>query len=159
MVFFDPRSVERDSHQEPVPYGQYLCKVDKVVIKEKDSSSQGLNVFFSVLKPSEHLGKSVLSNFNLKNANAQAEKIGQQQFAKFLDLLEMGDKPLTDVRLLENKVVKLLVGLKPHYKNAGEMQNEVLKYLPFTAADLDGLAVSKSLEDEVLFDASTDVPF
>ena len=159
MVFFDPRGIERSPKIEVVPSGSYIVTIEKTMVKEKDANSQLLTVFFNILKPQSALNKTIADFFNLKNNSTKAEEIGRQSFARLLDAIEMGKEPLTNESFIEKKVLKVIVGQEPHYKNAGQMQNFIVKYLPIDNAELDGVDMPVDLAYEVPFDVNAEPPF
>jgi hypothetical protein len=152
MVFFDPTNVQRKAVSLVVPNGQYVVKVDKATVKDSDDKT-GLNIFFAVAKPEAHYGASFMDNFNLRHPNAQTQEIGQRRFAVLLDLIGLGSAPLASETLIEGKYVKVIVGQKPHWKNVGETQNEVLKYLPLDDSDWEGISLPSDLTDDIPFES------
>jgi hypothetical protein len=115
-----------------------------------------LMVFYNILTPHEHNGKTVMDYFNLMHFNPDAERIGKQTFAGLLDALDMGKSPLKSETLLEGKIVKLSVEVKPHWKNVGEVQNRVMKYSSLNDVDHNNVKgyVKADLSDEIAFDPS-----
>ena len=157
-MFFDPTKVERKPMTEVVPEGVYVAQVENVSVKQNDAATMGVMVFYNILTPVLHNGKTVMDYFNVAHSNPDAERIGKQKFAFLLDALGMGDKPLKNEQLILGKVVKMSVEVKDHYKQNGEKQNRVMKYTSLNAVDENAIKglVKSNLEDDVQFDPAVD---
>jgi hypothetical protein len=130
--FFDPRGVKRDPPY--VPAGQYIVVIDKAMRKESENAN-GIKIYFKIIS-GPYLDKVFGDYFNINHSNPEAQRIGRQNFAYFLDCIDMGDKPLKYDSDIENKIIKIEVDVIPHYKNNNDFQNKVRRYFPLNQVDL-----------------------
>lgn len=134
-AFFDPTEVEREPVVEVVDEGIYLVQIAKA-IKKEDNFGLRLRVFYRILSLDESKGKMLMENFNLGHAKPDVERISKQQFAKMLDCIGLGDKPLEKESDIEGKQLKLDVLVVPHYQDPSQTQNKIKRHLPLNAIDL-----------------------
>ncbi len=131
--FFDPRGIERDIQSEVIPAGQYICIVDKVAKKDV-GNSMGLKVYFKIIHGG-YFDKVLMGHFNLRNPSEAAQRIGNKQFALFLDCIHLGGDVLKDETEIEGKTLRIEVEVVDHYKNMGEKQNKITKHFALSPVD------------------------
>lgn len=81
---FDPTSHDTEQRQDfdDLPNGIYkLETVASAVIESDDKKKVGAKTTFNVIEPEEFKDRKVFGYYNLRNPSAQAEKIGNDQFA------------------------------------------------------------------------------
>lgn len=67
---------------EELPNGVYSLEIEASdVVPTSTGSGTILKTTMVVLAPEEFKGRKIFNNYNLENANAQAQEIGQRQFA------------------------------------------------------------------------------
>lgn len=134
MIFFDPRTVERESEPVVVDAGTYLVAIDGA--KKKESmSGMGCFVFFKILSPALHKNAVVMNYFNLEHDNAEAKRIGRLEFAKMLDCMGMGETILEYPENLIGRRLKIEVEICPSHKDPTKAQNRIKKCLPLNSID------------------------
>lgn len=73
---------EQRGEYEELPNGVYQMEIEaSEVTTPKSGSGTILKTTNSVVAPEEFKGRKLFNNYNLENANAQAQEIGQRQFA------------------------------------------------------------------------------
>ncbi len=84
----------QDQDFTPIPDGWYRAEIKKAELKAtKDGNGQYINIQYSVLGPS-YAGRVVFDIINVRNASAEAERIGLAQLKKMK--LAVGLPSLTD---------------------------------------------------------------
>ncbi len=68
---------------EELPNGDYELEIEASEVKE-GANGTGLKTTMTVLRPEEYKGRKVFNFYNLEHKNAQAQEIGQRQFASLL---------------------------------------------------------------------------
>jgi hypothetical protein len=95
----------------PLPDGEYDVVINDSDYKQtKNGNGYYVSVEFEVID-GEHAGRKVWANYNLVNPNAQAQEIGEQQFAK-LCLATLGKLSCNDTDELIDKTCTIGVGLE-----------------------------------------------
>lgn len=95
----------------PLPDGEYDVVINDADYRQtKNGNGYYVSVEFQVID-GEHAGRKLWSNYNLVNPNAQAQEIGEQQFAK-LCLATLGKLSCSDTDELLDKTCTVGVGLE-----------------------------------------------
>lgn len=150
MSFFDqPIKLtdlpESDVSYDLLPAGWYTARIGDVVLKDtKSGTGQFLAITYDVVGPS-HQGRKVFGNLNIRNANAEAERIGRQQLGELMRASGLSE--LKSTNDLINRQCQIKVAVKPS-DGQYEARNEVKG---FKAADGVGSAFPAP-------SASTDAP-
>lgn len=128
MTFFDATTIERKHDFELLPVGTYQVIIDSAEYKPtKAGTGHFISVQFSILTEG-YSGRKIFSNFNIDNPNQAAREIGQSDFAKFLDALNITKIESVDHLVhLANKM--MLVKVKVRREKNGQMKNEIEKYI------------------------------
>ncbi len=66
---------------DPLPAGWYDATIKHAEVKFTKSGGQMVSVTYGVVGPT-HAGRVVFGNFNIQNANSEAERIGHEQLCK-----------------------------------------------------------------------------
>jgi hypothetical protein len=152
MSFFDQPIKLTDLPESEVSYdllpaGWYTARIGDVVLKDtKSGTGQFLAITYDVVWPS-HQGRKVFGNLNIRNANAEAERIGRQQLGELMRASGMSELRQTDD--LINRQCQIKVTIKPA-DGQYEARNEVKG---FKAADGMGSAFPSKPQQ-----ASSDAP-
>lgn len=124
---FDATAVEPDAGRDfaPLEAGAYEVEITNSEVKDtKNGQGCYLSLELSVLGP-KGTGRKVWSNITLKNANAQAESIGQGQLSSLCRAV--GIAKLTDSDQLFQKVLRVRLKVTPA-KDGYQAKNEVTAY-------------------------------
>lgn len=83
---FDPtqHDTEQRGEYENLPDGDYKMEVSAADVKTSGSGTAtkvGLKVTYDVIEPEDYKGRKVFDYFNLEHPSADAQRIGQAQFA------------------------------------------------------------------------------
>ena len=138
MAILDQRFVqtfqttEANSGFDPVPPGDYILKVSEAELKEtKTGTGQYIKVAFTVMGP-KYEGRKIFTNFNIRNASPEAERIGVSQL-KALVLAGGVSEPLMDTDQLLGAVVNARVTVDKRDDPQYPDQNKVGRYKPVNA--------------------------
>ena len=110
---FDATAVEPDAGRDfaPLPAGAYEAEITGSEVKDASTGTGSyLKLEFSILGPT-HQGRKVWANITLRNANAQAESIGQAQLSALCRAV--GITKLNDSDQLFQKLVRIRLKVKP----------------------------------------------
>ena len=120
---FDSTTVELPtSNYEPLPEGWYTVTVTGAESKPtKSGTGSYLKLEFTVQGPSGQ-GRKVFSNYNVRNENPTAEKIGREQLAELCRCI--GQPRLTDTDQVIGASLQVKLKIRPA-SNGYEAQNEV----------------------------------
>lgn len=124
---FDANAVEPDVGRDfaPLPAGPYEAEITSAEVKDASTGSGCyLKLELTVIGPT-HTGRKVWANITLKNANAQAEQIGQGQLSALCRAV--GVPTLKDTDQLFQKLVRVRLKVKPAQGNY-QAGNEVTAY-------------------------------
>ena len=100
-VRIDPTQHDTDTQRgdyKDLPDGTYVLEVDSADVKtsgEGTNKKVGLSVAMAVLEPEEFKGSKVFNYINIEHPNADAQRIGQADFAKLCRALGIA-KPVDD---------------------------------------------------------------
>jgi hypothetical protein len=124
---FDAAAVEPDQGRDfaPLPAGPYEVEVTNSEVKDtKNGNGCYLSLELTVLGPTG-AGRKVWANITLRNANAQAESIGQAQLSSLCRAV--GIQRLEDSDQLFQKVLRVRLKVTPPQGNY-QAKNEVTAY-------------------------------
>jgi hypothetical protein len=110
---FDANAVEPDAGRDfaPLPAGAYEVEITGSEVKDtKNGSGCYLSLELTVIGPTG-AGRKVWQNVTLKNANAQAESIGQAQLSALCRAV--GIATLTDSDQLFQKILRVRLKVTP----------------------------------------------
>lgn len=97
--------------RQPLPEGEYLVSIiDSDYKQTKNGNGWYVAITFEV-SDGEHQGRYVWANYNIQHTNAQAQEIGEQQFAK-LCLATLGKPSCGDTDDLLGKSCVIGVGFE-----------------------------------------------
>lgn len=97
--------------RQPLPEGEYLVTLIDADYKQTKSGSGYYVATQFEVADGEHQGRYVWANYNIINTNAQAQEIGEQQFAK-LCLATLGKPSCPDTDDLVGKTCVIGVGFE-----------------------------------------------
>jgi len=121
---------------DPIPDGWYTATVNSAELKDtKDKTGKYIAVGYGITGPA-HSGRVVFGNLNIKNRNAEAERIGMQQLGQVMGAIGLVKVQDTDQFIggsLSIKVAyKAPVMEDGHEKYAAS--NEIKGYKPIEGA-------------------------
>lgn len=124
---FDANAVPPDEGRDfaPMPAGTYEAEITNSEVKDaKTGTGSYLALEFTVIGPT-HSGRKVWANITLRNANAQAEQIGQGQLSALCRAA--GIAKLDDSDQLFQKIVRIRVKVTPA-SGSYQAKNDVTAY-------------------------------
>lgn len=134
---FDARTVAPDAgvQRDPIPAGVYVAHITESDVVATKTGGQMLKLTHEVIEgPCK--GRKVWSNINLRNANAEAERIGQAQLSALCHAVGVLD--LRDSSMLHMIPVRMRVTIRPAGPDRTgthrDAQNEVKGYEGMRAA-------------------------
>lgn len=139
---FDSTAVEPDAGRdfEPLPAGVYECEISNSEVKDtKSGTGCYLSLELTIIGPTG-AGRKVWANVTLKNANAQAESIGQAQLSALCRAV--GIQVLKDSDELFQKILKVRLKVTPA-KDGYAAKNEVTAYEPVGGAAQPGPSAAR----------------
>lgn len=130
---FDPTAHDTEQKERgdftDLPNGNYEMEMEKnELVATKNGKGQRLAVQFSVIRPEEFANQKVFESYNLLNESAQAQKIGNEQFAYLTR--SIGESGLfDDADILNNRsfTAEVILG-KPSADGKYAARNEIKKY-------------------------------
>lgn len=116
------------SDYEELPNGIYQIEIEASdVVPTKDGRGTILKTTNVVLAPEEFAGRKIFNNYNLENASAQAQEIGQKQFAALCRAI--GVDTVDDSEELHFKAYTVKIGLgKPSKDGQYPARAEIKRY-------------------------------
>lgn len=124
---FDSAAVKPAESRDygPMPAGPYDVEITNADVKNtKAGNGQYLEVEFTVISPEQFAKRKVWSRLNLKNASADAERIGHEQLSALCHAVNI--PKLQDSDHLFGKVLR--VRLKIDRKDPNNLRNDVTGY-------------------------------
>lgn len=119
---------EQRPDYEELPNGIYRMEVTEAdVAPTKSGNGTILKTVNKVLEPEEYEGRLLFNNYNLENANATAQEIGQRQFASLCRAMEIDGVEDTDELLFKPFTVKVKLG-KPSKDGQYPARAEIASY-------------------------------
>jgi hypothetical protein len=116
------------SDYSELPNGIYVLEIEASEVKPT-SNGKGtiLKVTNSVIEPEEFKGRKLFNNYNLENESAQAQEIGQKQFAALCRAI--GTSEVEDSEELHFRAYTAKVGLgKPSKDGQYPARAEIKRY-------------------------------
>ena len=111
---------------EELPNGDYELEIEASEVKG-GANGTGLKTTMAVLRPEEYKGRKVFNFYNLEHKNAQAQEIGQRQFASLCRAI--GVSEVEDSEELHFKAFTAKIGLgKPSKDGQYPARAEIKKY-------------------------------
>lgn len=100
-----------------LPEGVYKLEMEASDVKETTKKNGTiLSATFVVIEPEQYKGRKLFGNYNLENANPQAQEIGQKQFASLCRAVGLAD--VDDSEELHFRSFTAKVGLGKSSKSA-----------------------------------------
>lgn len=111
-----------------LPGGVYdLEIIASDVVPTKDGRGTILKTTNSVVRPEEYAGRKIFNNYNIENASAQAQEIGQRQFASLCRAI--GKQEVEDSDELHGYAYRVKIGLgKPSKDGQYPARAEIKRY-------------------------------
>lgn len=126
------QTAEANSGFDPIPPGDYILQVSETELKNtKDGTGQYIKVAFTVMGP-KYEGRKIFTNFNIRNASPEAERIGVSQL-KALVVAGGVAEPLMDTDQLMGATVSAHVTIDKSKDPQYDDQNRVSHYKPVNA--------------------------
>lgn len=126
------QTAEANSGFDPIPPGDYILQVSETELKNtKNGSGQYIKVAFTVMGP-KYEGRKIFTNFNIRNASPEAERIGVSQL-KALVVAGGVAEPLMDTDQLVGATVSARVTVDKSDDPQYDDQNRVSHYKPVNA--------------------------
>lgn len=124
-------ATEHDTEQrdyEELPNGDYQLEIEASdIVPTSTGSGTILKTTITVVAPEALKGRKLFNNYNLENANAQAQEIGQRQFASLCRAI--GVDAVEDSEELHFRVFTAKIGLgKPSKDGKYPARAEIKKY-------------------------------
>lgn len=124
---FNPDDIPQDEF-EPIPAGEYLAQIiDSEIAPTKSGSGQMLKLTFEITQ-GELEGRRVWDRLNIVNANADAQRIAQQQLKRLCDALGTG--AIADSEELHFRPVIIHVAIRQDKSGDYGPQNVIRKFSP-----------------------------
>ena len=133
-----------------IPEGIYeaiLYEVEERTTKAGDGTY--LNCQF-MISGAKYNGFKIYKLFTLTNPSPKAEATGAKQLTE-LSLAAIGKPEFEDTDELLNKPLNITVKNKPHWKNSGELQSEIVFIEPLSAREQTISASPSADFDEIPF--------
>lgn len=128
---FDPSTIPPDEF-ERLPIGRYLVQcVETEMVDTKSGDGRMLKAVFDVMDGNSQ-GRKWFENYNLRNPNADAERIGNQQFEKLKVATGCGGQRISNTSVIEFKPFFIDVGERKNNKT-GEMERVIKAYSAYSA--------------------------
>lgn len=109
-----------------LPNGDYELEIEASEVKE-GANGTGLKTTMTVIRPDEYKDRKVFNFYNLEHKNAQAQEIGQKQFASLCRAI--GVSEVEDSEELHFKAFTAKIGLgKPSKDGQYPARAEIKKY-------------------------------
>lgn len=119
---------EQRGDYEELPNGTYLLEIEASdVVPTKSGSGTVLKTTIVVIAPESHKGRKLFNQYNLENSNAQAQEIGQRQFASLCRAI--GVDSVSDSEELHFRAFTAKIGLgKPSKDGQYPARAEIKTY-------------------------------
>lgn len=99
--------VNKEDLVDSVPAGEHLCTIEKTEVREThDGTGEYIKVVFRIIGES-YRGMKIFQNFNIKNRNEEAVKIGLKNLSRLCATLGLEGFKDTDEMVGKQTVVKL----------------------------------------------------
>lgn len=116
------------SDYSELPNGVYDLEIEASdVVPTSTGTGTILKTTIVVIAPEEYKGRKLFNNYNLENANAQAQEIGQKQFASLCRAI--GESSVEDSEDLHFRAFRAKIGLgKPSKDGKYPARAEIKRY-------------------------------
>lgn len=128
---FDASQVAPASISDPIPAGWYNSEITDCEVLPVKGRNGGTRVKFEfTVIDGEYKGRKFFGSINNKNANAQAQEIGQKELSAICHAVQVIQ--VSDTKQFVGKVLQVKVKVKPEDKEGGyDAANEPKAYKPF----------------------------
>lgn len=127
---FDPSTIPPDEF-ERLQVGRYLVQcIDTDLNDNKSGTGRILKATLDVLDGASQ-GRKWFENYNLRHENADAERIGNQQFEKLKVAVGCGGERITNTSIIEFKPFYIDVAERLN-KKTGEMERVIKSYSTYS---------------------------
>lgn len=121
---FDATAVAPQASFTPIPAGTYQVAIVDSEVKPTKNSGGTMAVFTLQVTDGQYMGRKVFARINVRNANPEAERIGQSQLSSLCHAA--GVLQLQDTAQLHNLVIRARVKVRKD-DNYGD-SNEVVAF-------------------------------
>lgn len=123
QISFDAGTVAPQQAFVPVPAGVYQTMIVDSEIKPTKSGTGQMVIFTLQIVDGQHAGRKLFARINVRNANSEAERIGQSQLSALCHAA--GVLQLQDTAQLHNRVVRTKVKIRKDeiYGDSNECTN------------------------------------
>lgn len=112
---------EQRADYDELPNGIYKLEIESSEVKPTSSGNGTiLKVTNVVIEPDDFKGRKLFNNYNLENANAQAQEIGQRQFASLCRAIGLDGVEDSDELHFIAYTAKVGLGKSPRLRGGGE---------------------------------------
>lgn len=124
-----------------LPNGIYRIEIEASEVKQT-ANGKGtiLKVTNSVIEPEEYAGRKLFNNYNLENESAQAQEIGQKQFASLCRAIGVSDVEDSEELHLKGYTVRVALG-RPSKDGQYPARAEIKRYFFEDEGDVPAPAV------------------
>lgn len=122
QISFDAGTVAPQQAFVPVPAGVYQTMIVDSEIKPTKSGTGQMVIFTLQIVDGQHAGRKLFARINVRNANSEAERIGQSQLSALCHAA--GVLQLQDTAQLHNRVVRTKVKIRKDTTGQYDDQNE-----------------------------------
>jgi hypothetical protein len=126
---FDATAIDTtQTEYAELPNGIYVMEIDSSdVTPTKAGDGIILKTTNVVVEPEEYKGRKLFSNYNLENKSAQAQEIGQRQFAALCRAIGVGEVEDSEELHFRTFTVKVSLG-KPSKDGSYPARAEIKRY-------------------------------
>lgn len=107
---FDATQVAPQESLSPVPAGTYIGQIEETEIKETRSRTGEMIKYKFRILDGQYKNRVIFGNFNIRNQNPEAERIGQSQFSALCHAA--GVLKVSDTAQLHGRPVKAKVKIR-----------------------------------------------
>lgn len=133
MFNLDLSSVKESSGVAGVlPEGKYTCNITNAELKDSKSGGQYIKVEFTIKEGQPHAKQRVWQNFNVKNANPTAQRVGLEQLKS---LLKEAKYPTPDRLTDLTSICGLTVGVKTRIRKQEGYSDQAEAHYFFTPSE------------------------
>ncbi|MGX8677701.1 MAG: DUF669 domain-containing protein [Sphaerochaetaceae bacterium] len=125
---FEPVNSTEARTRELIPNGVFKMQVTEAeVCQTSTGSGQYIKLTWKIME-GQYDGKTIVDRLNIRNVNAEAERIGRGQLASLISAMGMSECGDTD--LLLYKPIMGKVGIEKDKTGQYEDKNKVISYAP-----------------------------
>jgi Protein of unknown function (DUF669). len=123
---FNASTVPPQENFAPIPAGNYIAVIVDSEIKPTKNNSGTVAAFTWKVLDGQFAGRKLFGRINIRNANSEAERIGQSQLSALCHAA--GVLQLQDTQQLHGRPVQIRVKVRKDETGRYEDQNEVTGY-------------------------------